>query len=503
MLFIRARAPRTASFAPFRHVRRSSTNVGICPHYSGLLTLSASSSAASGSDHGRLNMALRLIEQRGRLYVSLLGKYDYDAHEPTPLKTILSRIHSIYHQSALLRPDVDVRVPIPDAQSTAAPVCMAPELGTYIGHPHDEAAALAELNAGREAGGVAPVSFQPCIMPTMPSMEHMADQGARPAGRQMTGRRCHNSAPWWWAVRSTGSTRATSYLLMAVGLVASRSVAIGVTGEQLLRNKTAGFLIEPCDVRKVLVSRFMESVKPSLHVTTSTITDPVGVAGSKEGLNCIVVSDETAAGGHYCNRLRVANGLAPMEVVVVPTVDAEASAPPSGGACAAPADGNGRGWDDKISSTSLRLAELGRFRGDEREFGRRTPPSLPYVIGIAGGIASGKSTVMRALARMAGAATIDADQVAHLAYEPGTECFEQVVAAFGDGVVGGDGRTLPEPVGRDHLRRRRHPRRRWRRAAAAARAHRVAGGRAAPHARARGAQAGGARDGRDGGGRAP
>ena len=319
---------------------------------------------------------------------------------------------------------------------------MAPELGAYIGHPDDEAA-LVELNVQREAAGVAPVAFQPCIMPTMPTVEHMAEEDASGTrGRPL---------PQYGSVVVGGTFdrlhAGHKLLLTAVGLVASRSVAIGVTGEQLLRNKTAGFLIEPCDVRKVLVSRFLESVKPSLRVTTSTITDPVGVAGTKEGLDCIVVSDESAAGGHYCNRLRVANGLAPMEVVVVPTVDAEASASPHGSAIVSSADGNGRGWDGKISSTSLRLAELGRFRGDEREFGRRTPPSLPYVIGIAGGIASGKSTVMRALAREAGAATIDADQVAHLAYEPGTECFEQVVAAFGDGVVGGDGRICRRRLG--------------------------------------------------------
>ena len=78
-------------------------------------------------------MALRLIEQRGRLYVSLLGKYDHDAHEPTPLKTMLSRIHSIYNQSTFLRPDVDVRVLIPDAQSTACRRAWLPNWARTLG----------------------------------------------------------------------------------------------------------------------------------------------------------------------------------------------------------------------------------------------------------------------------------------------------------------------------------------------------------------------------------
>ncbi len=59
-------------------------------------------------------------------------------------------------------------------------------------------------------------------------------------------------------------------------------------------------------------------------------------------------------------------------------------------------------------------------------------------IGLTGGIASGKSTVVNQL-RELGAATIDADILGHQTYEPGTETFKQVVAAFGDDLVAEDG----------------------------------------------------------------
>ncbi len=59
-------------------------------------------------------------------------------------------------------------------------------------------------------------------------------------------------------------------------------------------------------------------------------------------------------------------------------------------------------------------------------------------IGLTGGIASGKSTVVNQL-RELGAATIDADLLGHQTYEPGTETFAQVVAAFGDDIVADDG----------------------------------------------------------------
>ena len=59
-------------------------------------------------------------------------------------------------------------------------------------------------------------------------------------------------------------------------------------------------------------------------------------------------------------------------------------------------------------------------------------------VGVTGGIASGKSTVTAMLAEV-GAAVIDADQLGHRAYAPGTETFRHVVDAFGDGIVGTDG----------------------------------------------------------------
>ena len=56
------------------------------------------------------------------------------------------------------------------------------------------------------------------------------------------------------------------------------------------------------------------------------------------------------------------------------------------------------------------------------------------VIGLTGGIASGKSTVARYLGER-GASVIDADKLGHRAYDPGTPGFDKVVAAFGEEVV--------------------------------------------------------------------
>ncbi|NTW98265.1 MAG: dephospho-CoA kinase [Oscillochloris sp.] len=60
----------------------------------------------------------------------------------------------------------------------------------------------------------------------------------------------------------------------------------------------------------------------------------------------------------------------------------------------------------------------------------------PYLIGLTGGIACGKSTVVAMLAAL-GARTIDADRVTHRVQRPGTAVYGQIVAAFGPHVLSG------------------------------------------------------------------
>ncbi|MBV8444881.1 MAG: dephospho-CoA kinase [Candidatus Dormibacteraeota bacterium] len=61
------------------------------------------------------------------------------------------------------------------------------------------------------------------------------------------------------------------------------------------------------------------------------------------------------------------------------------------------------------------------------------------LIGLTGGIATGKSTVAGMLARR-GAAIVDADELAREVVEPGRPALQAVVSRFGDSVVQPDGR---------------------------------------------------------------
>jgi len=60
------------------------------------------------------------------------------------------------------------------------------------------------------------------------------------------------------------------------------------------------------------------------------------------------------------------------------------------------------------------------------------------IIGLTGGIGSGKSVVGRILAEL-GAHVIDTDKVGHRVYAPGSEGFTRLVETFGRDIVAADG----------------------------------------------------------------
>ena len=88
------------------------------------------------------------------------------------------------------------------------------------------------------------------------------------------------------------------------------------------------------------------------------------------------------------------------------------------------------------------------------------------VIGLTGGIATGKSEVARILQGL-GAVIIDADQVGHQAYTPHSETWDELVKAFGSGILQPDGNidrgklgaiVFSDPSRLDQLNRIMHPR---------------------------------------------
>jgi dephospho-CoA kinase len=87
------------------------------------------------------------------------------------------------------------------------------------------------------------------------------------------------------------------------------------------------------------------------------------------------------------------------------------------------------------------------------------------VVGLTGGIATGKSIVAGMFAAR-GAAIVDADRIAHALQEPGQRCHRQIVDAFGAGVLDEAGRidrgrlgalVFADPSARQRLEAIMHP----------------------------------------------
>jgi dephospho-CoA kinase len=68
------------------------------------------------------------------------------------------------------------------------------------------------------------------------------------------------------------------------------------------------------------------------------------------------------------------------------------------------------------------------------------------VLGLTGGIGTGKSEVTRALASL-GASVIDADRVGHEAYRPHQGIWQEVVQAFGEEILQPDGEVDRKALG--------------------------------------------------------
>jgi phosphopantetheine adenylyltransferase/dephospho-CoA kinase len=231
-------------------------------------------------------------------------------------------------------------------------------------------------------------------------------------------------------------------------------LVVGVSDAPLLRKKVLREMMQPLPLRLALVADFVNAVAPHLRLELTALQDGYGPAGSDAELQAIVVSAESLPGGHACNAKRTEGGLPPLEVLCLPLVD-EAG------------EGGEVSEEAKLSSSSVRKARLAVLqRGDETTWARVTPPGTPYVVGLTGGIASGKSTVARHLREALGATCLDCDQLAHevcmctactpqhtrharamhtacplhtQAYAPGTAACAALVAAFGSEIVGEGG----------------------------------------------------------------
>lgn len=147
------------------------------------------------------------------------------------------------------------------------------------------------------------------------------------------------------------------------------------------------------------------------------IIDPFGPSTRIEDLEAIVVSAETVKGAKAVNERREKQGMSQLDVIVVELVEANDEILK----------------ETKISSSSKRRADLGRLLRPVRDVPRQK--GRPYIIGLTGGIASGKSHIGKYLREKHGFEVIDCDKLAHVCYAKGSELNRKIGDHFGADVV--------------------------------------------------------------------
>ncbi|XP_063236707.1 bifunctional coenzyme A synthase isoform X2 [Bacillus rossius redtenbacheri] len=229
-------------------------------------------------------------------------------------------------------------------------------------------------------------------------------------------------------------------LLSEAVLRCNKRITVGVTDMAMIKSKVLWELIEPCSQRISSVEDFLQDVDPSLHYSVVPIDDPFGPTKEDPSFEMIVVSAETQRGGLKVNELRARLGLPRLDVHTVQLLETDRPAEEE--------------EEKKLSSSNRRLRLLGtRLRTPPP---RPDLPARPYVVGLTGGIASGKSSLSGHL-RALGAGVVECDALAHGLYAPGRPLHGALAAAFGRGVLGPGGevdrKALGAVVFRDQLAR--------------------------------------------------
>lgn len=210
-------------------------------------------------------------------------------------------------------------------------------------------------------------------------------------------------------------------LLSEAVLHASEKLVVGVTAGNMLKGKLLWELIEPVELRTAALLDFLREIDATLHYDVVPIYNPYGPTIEDSRLQCLYVSEETMKGGKRVNEEREKRGMPPMVIRSVGLAE---------DVC------RSDGEEFKVSSSSLRRRQLGTILNPPKA--KPHLPDRPYLIGLTGGICTGKSHIIQTLESL-GATVIQCDPLGHESYRRGTQAYTRIVETFGDRVVAPDG----------------------------------------------------------------
>ncbi|XP_050350593.1 bifunctional coenzyme A synthase isoform X2 [Nymphalis io] len=219
-------------------------------------------------------------------------------------------------------------------------------------------------------------------------------------------------------------------LLSQAALRATKHVTVGITDVNMIQSKILWELIQPVEQRIKAVLDFLTDINPDLEYNVLPIQDLYGPTKHDPRLQLIVVSEETIRGAVKINEKRNENGLNKLDIYTIGLAE----------------DTNKQSTEEekKVSSSNQRMRLLGTVLR-EPELNPNIP-DWPYVIGLAGGIASGKSNITEKL-KLKGAAVVNCDIIAHELYEPGLPLNHTIEETFGRDVITESGEVDRKKLG--------------------------------------------------------
>ncbi|OAD58542.1 Bifunctional coenzyme A synthase [Eufriesea mexicana] len=209
-------------------------------------------------------------------------------------------------------------------------------------------------------------------------------------------------------------------ILSEAVLRCTEKLLVGVTDTNMLSGKLLWELIEPCNTRISNIKDFLEDIDATLTYDIVAINDIYGPTKYDPTLELLIVSEETKRGGDKVNEMREKNNLTKLDIHIVKLInDVDYK----------------KHEESKMSSSNQRI----RLLGTKLRAPIISNKSLkPYIIGLTGGIASGKSSVADKLQKL-GAAVVNCDKIAHDLYLPGKKCFDAILKNFGSTILKSDG----------------------------------------------------------------
>lgn len=199
---------------------------------------------------------------------------------------------------------------------------------------------------------------------------------------------------------------------------------VGVTDGDMIKSKVLWELIAPVDERIRGVREYLTGLNSSLNYQVVPIRDLYGPTITEQNIDCIVVSKETVRGADKINEARSEKGWNKLKVHIVDLLE---DGDPSD------KDLMQRLNETKISSSILRMNKLGTIIRPPAP--NPSIPDKPYLIGLTGRVASGKTNVGEYL-RSLGLGYINYDILGHKTYEKvDSPIYKQIVDYFGTGIL--------------------------------------------------------------------